>query len=65
MVPLIEVYVEADEESDASKLGYDLRVEFVSNSTIEIECTWYNPPFISANQPGDVLVVRFNGFIYD
>lgn len=65
MVPLIEVYVEAGEESDISKLGFGLRIEFVSNKTIEIECTWENPPFVSANQPADVLVIRINGPIYD
>ena len=46
-------------------MGFDLRAEFIDNRTIEIECKWENPPFVSANVPEDVLVVRLNGPIYD
>lgn len=65
MMPMIEVYVEPGDESDPSKLGFNSRIEFVSNRTIEIELLWDNPPFVSANQPEDELVIKLNGPIYD
>lgn len=51
--------------SDPSKLGFDYSLDFVNNKTIDITINWDNPPFVSANQPEDVLVIRFNGPIFD
>jgi len=65
MVPLIEVFVEPGDSSDPSKLGFNYTVEFADSRTIELAIVWENPPYVSANQPEDVLIVRFNGPIYD
>lgn len=35
-VKFIEIYVEAGDTSDPSKLGFDYTLEFVSNKTIDI-----------------------------
>ena len=51
--------------SDPSKLGFDYSIDFVNNKTIDITINWDNPPFVSANQPEDVLVIKFNGPIFD
>lgn len=64
-VNFIEVLVEPSEMSDPSKLGFEYALDFVSNRTIEITISWDNPPYVSANQPEDYLVIRFNGPIYD
>ena len=39
-VKFIEVYVEPGESSDPSKLGFDYTMDFVSNTTIQIEIFW-------------------------
>ena len=64
-VKFIDVYVEPGESSDPAKLGFDYKIEFVSNKTIDITIDWENPAFVSANQPEDILVIKFNGPIYD
>ena len=64
-MPLLEVIVEPGESSEPSKLNYNYTVEFVDSRTIEIVIVWENAPFVSANKPEDVLLIRFNGPIYD
>ena len=61
----IEVYVEAGAESDPEKLGFDYSIEFTGPRTIEIDIVWENPPYVSANQPEDYLVIKLNGPFYD
>ena len=46
--PFIEVRVEAGEYSDASKLGFSYSVDFVDAQTIEINISWENPTYVSA-----------------
>ena len=64
-INFIEVYVEPGESSDPSKLGFDYTMDFVNNKTIKMEIFWENPPYVSANQPEDVLVIKFNGPFFD
>ena len=64
-VNFIQVLVEPGYESDPSKLGYDYTIKFNGPRTIEIEVTWDNPPYVSANQPEDQLVIKLNGPFYD
>ena len=40
-------------------------MEFADPKTIEIEIFWQNPPYVSANQPEDYLVIKFNGPFFD
>ena len=65
LLPLIEVTVEPGESSDISKLEFSYKIAFVDSRTIEVVLLWGNAPFVSANQPEDVLVIRFNGPIFD
>lgn len=57
--------MEPGEESDPSKLGFDYKVSFSDAQTIDIEMIWENPPYVSANDPEDVLVIKFNGPFLD
>ena len=57
--------MEAGEESDPSKLGFDYTIKFTGPQTIEIEIDWENPPYVSANQPEDYLLIKMNGPFYD
>ena len=65
LIQFIEVYVEPGEESDPSKLTFEYDLAFKDDTTISLSIFWDNPPFVSANQPEDVLVIKFNGPFYD
>ena len=65
MVPFIDVYVEPGEASDPSKLTFNYTLGFKDSRSIELEVAWDFPPYVSANQPEDQLVIQFNGPIYD
>ena len=64
-VSFVEVFVEPGDSSDVSKLGMSYTIRFENDQSILIDITWENPAYVSANQPEDVLVIRFNGPIYD
>ena len=52
-------------ESDPAFLGFDYDIAFKDSKTIEVTMKWANPPYVSANQPEDVLVITFNGPFFD
>ena len=46
-------------------LGLSYSIDFIDSRTIEINVVFDNPLFVSANKPEDVLVILFNGPIFD
>lgn len=59
------MYVEPGVNSDPAFLDFAYDVYFADAKTIAINIFWANPPYVSANQPEDVLVIKFNGPFYD
>ena len=49
LVPFVEISVVVGENSDPTKFGFDSRIEFVDQKTIEIELNWHTPAYVSAN----------------
>ena len=65
MVNLFEVQVEPGYSSDPSMLRFDYTAKFSDNRTIDIQLLWEHPPYVSAEQPEEVLLIKFNGPVFD
>ena len=70
-VPFIEVYIEHNDSKkddpsfDPAKLACDYDILVVDSTTIEINVQFKFPQYVSASQPEDQLVVKFNGPFFD
>ena len=53
------------ETFDPSKLTFTYNAEFIDSRTIKIEVFFDFPVYISAGQEEDILVIKFQGPIYD
>ena len=53
------------ENYDPEKLKFDYNAYFIDSRTMAIDIIFTSPVYISGSQPEDVLVITFQGPIYD
>ena len=51
--PFLDVQVIAGEYSDPELLGFETKINWPNNSTIQVELAFKTPPALSATKPAD------------